>query len=329
MSLRDTVGGYFRSRGLAARGPAAATQALQRHGLAAQQTGMLLTVLCAISLCRFAPVRCAHEPICDNRCQLTRHRSHMSADSNRSAERTLRVFEYFDRVERSAGVMELADALQMPRSTAAALVSSLVQMGYLSHDRVGRTYMPTMKLAHMGRWIEAALLGEDRDALVPLLHEVARKVDETVVLGVQDDLFAQYVHVELAQRPVLYFQRVGARRPMCRSAVGWALLSLMRDDEVQRLVSRHNQYADDKAVTVAEVMAHVQEARSKGYAFSQHAYLPGVGMLALPITSPDGARRYALGAGGPVERLQERETEVARALRACASAFAAKRGRAD
>lgn len=247
-----------------------------------------------------------------------------SANAN-TAERTLRVFEYFDRVERPVGVMELAESLQMPRSSAAALVSVLVRKGYLGHDRVARTYMPTMKLARTGWWIDAALMGDDRDAMVPLLHDLVRKMDETVVLGVQDDLFAQYIHVELAQRPVMYFQRAGARRPMCRSAVGWALLSLQDDAEVQRLVQRHNQYADDKPVTEDEVLKHVAEVRRRGYAFSRHAYLPGVGMLAMPLTSADGARRYAIGVGGPVERLEEKEASVARALRACVGGFKAKR----
>lgn len=248
-----------------------------------------------------------------------------SANAN-AAERALRVFEYFDRVERPAGVKELAESLEMPRSSAAALVSLLVRKGYLSHDRVARTYMPTMKLARTGWWIDAALMGDDRDAVVPLLHDLVRKMDETVVLGVQDDLFAQYIHVELAQRPVMYFQRAGARRPMCRSAVGWALLSLQDDAEVRRLVQRHNQHADDKPVTEADILRHVTQARRLGYAFSHHAYLPGVGMLAIPLISADGARRYAIGVGGPVERLEEKEASIARALRECVSGFKAKRG---
>lgn len=247
-----------------------------------------------------------------------------SSDSIKSAERTLRVFEYFDRVERPAGVMELAEALDMPRSSTAALVALLVQMGYLSHDRIARAYMPTMKLAQTGLWVEPALMGNDRDKLVPLLHDLARKVDETVVLAVQDDLFVQYVHVQLAQRPVMYFQRAGARRPMCRSAVGWALLSMHDDVEVKQLVQRHNQYAGDKPLNEKDVIAHVIEARKLGYAFSRQAYLPGVGMLAMPMRSADGARLYAIGIGGPVERLESKERPMEKALRTCIDAFLAK-----
>ncbi|MFO1219851.1 MAG: IclR family transcriptional regulator [Burkholderiaceae bacterium] len=245
----------------------------------------------------------------------------MSDDAIKSAARTLRVFEFFDRVERSAGVLEIAETLDIPRSSAAALISALVQAGYLSHDRASRSYMPTMKLAQVGRWVEAALLGRDRSTLVPLLHEVAREVDETVVLGVQDDLFVQYVHVELAQRPVMYFQRAGARRPMCRSATGWALLTFLGDDDVAEMVRRHNEHADDKRVAEAEVLKRVREARKQGYALSLGGFLPGVAMLAMPLASSDGERRYALGVGGPEDRIRGKQAAIAKALRACAKSF--------
>lgn len=245
----------------------------------------------------------------------------MPDDPVRSAARTLRIFEYFDRVERPAGVLEIAQALDIPRSSAAALISGLVQLGYLSHDRVSRQYLPTMKLADLGRWVEAALVGRDRDLLAPLLHQVARAVDETVVLAVPDDLFVQYVHVELAQRPVMYFQRAGARRPMCRSATGWALLTFATDDEIVELAHRHDAHANDQPVPVPALLQAVHEARRLGYAVSRGAYLPGVAMVAMPVRSQDGQRRYALGVGGPADRLKDKEAMVVDALRACVARF--------
>jgi DNA-binding IclR family transcriptional regulator len=245
----------------------------------------------------------------------------MTTESQSSAQRVLRIFEFFDRVERSAGVIEIGQSIGMPRSTAAALISSLVRQGYLSHDRVARSYLPTMKLAMTGRWVESELLGRDRDLLAPLFHDVARKVDETVVLGVQDDLYAQYVHVELAQRPVMYFQRAGARRPMCRSAIGWALLAGLADDELARLAYRHNAHAGDKPVDAGELLATVSAVRRDGFAVSLGAFLPGVAMVAMPLASADKTRCYAIGVGGPAERIEGKLDEIGRALRDCAARF--------
>lgn len=245
----------------------------------------------------------------------------MTAQPRGAAERVLRIFEFFDRIERAAGVVEIAQAIGIPRSTAAALVATLVREGWLSHDRVARSYLPTMKLASVGRWVESALMGRDRERLAPLLHDLARQVDETVVLGVQDDLFAQYVHVELAQRPVMYFQRAGARRPMCRSAVGWALLAAADDADIAHLAERHNAHSGDRAVDLGELLAQVNAARRGGFAVSLGAFLPGVAMVAMPLASADGTRRYAIGVGGPAERIEGKLGEIRAALRECAARF--------
>jgi DNA-binding IclR family transcriptional regulator len=241
----------------------------------------------------------------------------MPRENIKSAERTLRVFEYFARVERAAGLRELADKLGYPRSSTAALVASLVRLGYLGHDRAARKYMPTARVADLGAWLRGAAIGEDRDRIAPLLHALSRKVDETVVLGVADDLNVQYVHVELPERPLMYFQKAGTVRPLCRTAVGWALLSGLNEAELERALQRHNSLGADKPVDPADVRRQVAAVRKRGYAFSRQAFLPGIGMIAMPVSAAGGARSYAIGVGGPVERLEKKEKAIVRELKGC------------
>ena len=244
----------------------------------------------------------------------------MPRDAIKSAERTLRVFEYFARIERAAGVQELAESLGYPRSSAAALVASLVKLGYLSHDRAARKYMPTARVAELGAWVRRATLGEDRQRMVPLLQALSRKIDETVVLGVPDDLNVQYIHVELPERPLMYFQKAGTLRPLCRTATGWALLSGFPDEQIRRIVERHNTSGIDKRVDPDDVLRQVGAVRKRGYAFSRQTYLPGVGMIAVPAAGAD-SRRYAVGVGGPIGRLEDKEKAVVRELAACVRTF--------
>jgi len=241
----------------------------------------------------------------------------MPRENIKSAERTLRVFEYFARIERAASLQELSANLGYPRSSTAALIASLVELGYLSHDRAARKYLPTARVAELGAWVRRAMFGEDRDRIVPQLHALSRRIDETVVLGVADDLQVQYVHVELPERPLMYFQKAGTLRPLCRTAVGWALLSCLSDREIEDALRRHNALGKDKPVDPAEVRRQVAAVRKRGYAFSREAFLPGIGMIAVPLEG-NGGRRYAIGVGGPVERLEKKEKAIARELAACA-----------
>ena len=51
----------------------------------------------------------------------------------KSAHRVLRIFEYFDEIERPAAMTEIARRLNYPPSSTSALLKSLVELGYLDH----------------------------------------------------------------------------------------------------------------------------------------------------------------------------------------------------
>ncbi|MBI4272146.1 MAG: helix-turn-helix domain-containing protein [Candidatus Rokubacteria bacterium] len=230
--------------------------------------------------------------------------------------RAFRILAHFERVRRPCGIGELAAACSLPRSTAAFIVSQLVKLGLLSHDRSSRTYMPTLRVAELGRWVEDQVPGEDRERLVPLLRALAARLEETVVLALRNDLYAQYIHVELPERPVLYVVKVGALRPMCRSAVGWALLSLDDDDRSVETVRRFNATGEGQRnpIDAERVLDEVRATRRRGYAFSRHSVVQGVAMIARAFRGPASGQRLAVGVGGPVERLDQKEREIAAAL---------------
>lgn len=231
---------------------------------------------------------------------------------DRSVGRAMRLFEYFEEIRRPLGVVEATEALGFPRSSTAALFSSLVKLGYLAHDRASRTYMPTAKLSDLGRWSDRILFGDNRVEITQLARAVSRATVETVVIGVRDDLDASYVHVELPERPVLYLVQAGATRPLWRSAVGWALLSDLEPAEVDRVLARAaRQRRPEWTPDCVELVRHqLEHAREKGYVYSRHSFVHGIGMIAKLLPDRTGARRMAIGVGGPVERLDARETEI-------------------
>ena len=247
----------------------------------------------------------------------------MKEDGDGAIARAFKVLEYMDHLQRPVGLTELVEQLDMPRSSAAALISTMVRLGYLSHDRSSRTYMPTARVAELGRWVDLQLLGRDQHAFIPLIAELRHRLDETVVLGTPNDLYVQYIHVDLAERPVLYYVKTGAQREMCRSAVGWSLLMSSTDAEIERLVRRHNASKDLAAspVDTRELIGRIKAARQGGYAFSKHTVMPGSGMVAMPVPRVAHSRPIAIGVGGPVERLEEKLPLVVAALRETVEQF--------
>ena len=165
--------------------------------------------------------------------------------------------------------------------------------------------MPTSKLAGLGKWADALLL--DSPDVIAAATELGERVAETVVLGVRNDLMAQYVYVRLAPRPLMYHNSAGVLRPLCASGVGWAILSTMRDETVRKIVRRYNA-AEENALTridVPSLMRTVQTARARLRLFARRRLGRGrhdrCAAAAQARRAPDGDRRRR-AARAPVGR---------------------------
>lgn len=237
----------------------------------------------------------------------------MSADAVKSARRVFEVFEYFDRERRPLSLKDVVDGLGYPASSGSALLKSLVALGYLDYDRERRSYFPTMRIAAVGAWVREALFGDG--ALLAFMERLHRLTSETVILATQSDLHAQYVHVIRSAEPLQFTVSPGARRPLAASGMGWVLLSAKTDAEIEQLRRRANAAAGPKLAREA-LMAQVGEVRRRGYAFSRHTVSEGVGIVAALLPGGPFRRTFAVGVGGPVARLEQKEALIVSELKA-------------
>ncbi len=238
----------------------------------------------------------------------------MAEGAVKSARRAFEILEAFNRRRRPLALKELLDELDYPASSGSALMKSLVALGYLDYDGERRTYFPTMRIAALGSWVPGVLFGDGR--LLPALEELHRETGETVILAVQSDLHAQYIHVLPSSEPLLLRVPPGTRRPLAQSGLGLVLLSAKRDPEIERLRRRINAAAAEADLTREDLTARVNEVRTRGYAFSRHAISPGVGIIGAALPNGPFGRVFAVGVAGQVARLERKEEEIVAALNA-------------
>ena len=238
----------------------------------------------------------------------------MADSAVKSAKRAFEILEAFNRHRRPLSLKELLDELGYPASSGSALMKSLVALGYLDYDRERRTYFPTMRIAVLGSWVPGVLFGDG--PLLGALEDLRRETGETVILAVQSDLHAQYIHVIASSEPLLFRVPPGTRRPLAQSGLGLVLLSAKRDPEIERLRRRINAAGEGATQTREELMARVNEVRARGYAFSKHAISPGVGIIGAALPKGPFGRVFAVGVAGQVVRLEDKEDEIVAALQA-------------
>lgn len=141
----------------------------------------------------------------------------------KSAKRVMEIFEFFGHKRDSSGVGEIAAALNYPQSSTSALLHSLVRLGYLNYNQRERRFIPSLRLVTLGSWV---LDGTD-DHIQPfqLMNALSEATGHTIVLGIEHDARVLYLHTVSARNALRFHMKSGSVRPMCRTAVGRALLS--------------------------------------------------------------------------------------------------------
>jgi IclR family KDG regulon transcriptional repressor len=237
----------------------------------------------------------------------------------KSARRTFEVLEHFQLRRMPLTLNEICAALAYPASSASALLKSLVALGYLEYNKSGRTYMPTMKIADLGGWVQGAIFGDGR--ILDAMNGLSARFGETVTLTVQSDLYAQYLYLIQSRLPIWYPIPIGTLRPLTGSGSGLMMLARQRDADIRKIVKRIQFHRlDTRAPTLADVMGHVRACREQGYIFSKHLIEKGAGGISMLLADPRLGRSYALGVHGPVERLEPRQGEIVEALAAAVAA---------
>ena len=240
----------------------------------------------------------------------------MSAQNSviKTARRIFEVLEYFDEVQQPVSLKDMSIHFGYPVSSASALLKSMVVMGYLDYDAYSRTYMPTMRIATLGNWVQGALFGEGR--ILALMKHMSEVTKETISIGTQSDLFAQYIHIVPSQYAIRYHLKPGTVRPLARSGLGWLLLSARTDETIDRLLRRINiEEEPTNRIALPDLMARVREVREQGYVFSKHTVTAGAGVIGMLLPIRRHGRILAIGVGGPVDRLEEKKDQILLELR--------------
>lgn len=233
----------------------------------------------------------------------------------KTAGRVFEVLEYLREVRRHVTVREVSDRLGYPLSSTQVLLKSIATLGYLRYDSRARAYFATPMLARLGDWVIDAI--HEGGDLFALLRQVASDTGQTCILAVENDIYAQYVHVIPGGQAIQFNVQPGTRRVLCMSGLGWAMLSTRGDEEIARIIHRSNARLgrSGQQVDPAYVMERVRETREQGYAYSRGVVTEGIGIIALALPAGASGERLAVGVGGLLERLDACRDEIVHAIR--------------
>jgi DNA-binding IclR family transcriptional regulator len=200
-------------------------------------------------------------------------------------------------------VSEVADQLDVARSTAHRLLGMLVHRQFAVQDPATRAYRPGPRLVEIGLAAVGAL--DVRTRMRPYLSEVAARTGETVSLLVLEGDMVHFIDSIESQQMVRVGSRFDARMPAHATSAGKAMLAALTTQEV--LAS----YPNEKLVTVTErtlatrsqLLAELARVRIAGYAVNFEESEPGLGAVGMAVTDTDGRPTAGVTVAGPMQRM--------------------------
>lgn len=238
-----------------------------------------------------------------------------------TVDRALAVLLSYSERRRDWGVLELAEAFTIDKSTAQRILAALAARGFLRADPVTRRYSlgPTM-------WRMAALW-ERTGGLAALAQEVleplAGQTDRTALFAVPDGLHVRCVAAVDGGGPLRSHPLVGELYPANAGATSRGYFAFLDSNERRALISGRvfAKFTELTQVGEGELECLFVEAVAQGYAYSDGEYDYATRALAVPITlrgRPVGS--LSLGESKYPERADDIRDHLP-ALRAAAEQF--------
>jgi DNA-binding IclR family transcriptional regulator len=207
----------------------------------------------------------------------------------KSAGRTLDVLEVLADQPRSWTLVDLARALDIPKSSLHGLMRTMTARGWVRADETGTRFRLGMRALQVGA---AYLDGDDSVAVMSgVLDELSRRLGETVHLGRIDGDQIVYLAKRDSTHRLRLYSAVGRRLPAHATALGKALLAQHTDGDVDRMLGGKWPLQRLTPGTITErgdLHRALATVRAAGYAVDREENAEGIMCfaMAVPLTDP-------------------------------------------
>jgi len=227
--------------------------------------------------------------------------------------------------ERGAvSVTPAAAQLDVARSTAHRMLSTLLAEGFVRQDPVTKSYLPGRRMLELGL---SALRNLDvRAAARPELEALRDEQGETVHLVLLEGTHILFVDSVESTRAVRVGSRTGMTMPAHCTAAGKAILATLPAEDLDAYLDALPAGMTERSIADGRaVRAEVELTARRGYATNFQESEDGLSAVAAAIPEPSGVVRAAITMSLPAERLPpERAGDLAEPVMRAAKAIGAR-----
>lgn len=222
----------------------------------------------------------------------------------KSANTTFEIIETLVQMD-GAGVSELANQLDKPKSTVHDHLRTLLERQYVI--KTDDTY-------HVGtRFLEIGEFARDRMKIYkiakPEVQNLASKTNEHSNLMVEEQGLGVFLYKDEGADAVELDTHSGMRVPLQTTAMGKAIMAHLPEERVHEILDRHGMpRITEKTITDRdELFEELETIRERNYALDREERVEGMRCVAAPIKVDDVLS--AISVSGPTHRLNNERFE--------------------
>ncbi|AYO29631.1 IclR family transcriptional regulator [Biomaibacter acetigenes] len=219
-----------------------------------------------------------------------------------SVDRALRILELF-REESSLGLTQIAERMDLAKSTVYGLVATLETHHYLEQDPDNGKYRLGIRLLELGELFNQRL--DLRREAVPIMRDLVEKYSETVQLSILDGTDVVYIDLIEAPTSIRYTSRIGKRVQAHCAATGKAMLADLPEDVIDKIYSNKTLVTPTprSISNIVLLKEHLKLIRQQGYSIDDEELDLGVRGAGASIKNKNGRAIAGISLGGPTSRV--------------------------
>ncbi|NQV98309.1 MAG: IclR family transcriptional regulator [Rhodospirillales bacterium] len=225
-----------------------------------------------------------------------------AAGTVKSAMRVIEVLDLLGRWRGDRSHNQIAEELNIPKSSLSQLLKTLVQREYL-------TYLPESRTYALGPAIDklAAQARRTRDlaeVAQPVLEWLSETTSESIALNYMNGDSHEVVATILSPRRIVAHLRLGEKAPLHATSGGQVILAHLTTAQQESYLKRadYQRFARNSLMDAAAVRNKLARIAADGFAVVVEEFTPGIGGIARPVFGPNRVPLASLSVTVPVDR---------------------------
>ncbi|MFZ5944119.1 MAG: IclR family transcriptional regulator [Bacillota bacterium] len=219
-------------------------------------------------------------------------------DTVKSVEKAIDIVFAFTEGKPQLTLPEICKKLDLPKSTAYRLISTLEKKGFIEQNELNGKYQLGLKLIKISNF---ALKNYDlKDVALPIMTDLRDKTGETINLYIKKNLYRVCIEQVEGFNVLRRISSIGDLLPLFCGASGKLLTAFQKDEEITKIITESNitPFTENTIVDTDILKDELKNIRRQGFSFSRGERELGVASVSAPIRNHNGDVIAAISISG-------------------------------